>query len=242
MGYECVCVLVSLLILHNLHALPLFLLLPPLLLLLLTVDEEPPQLDQQQQQKQPQKVGKKKRPFTMQSNCLRCRKEKGSQRGESSSLAARFEATQVGCLAVFAQVEWQKVNGLLSCGFLGASPPSSPLAEASLCAIKTRHIRFAYSRREGMGEEREGRTLVLRLQLMKLLQVHLCRTQVGDPHTQQANIFTTFLRKFLQSLQGKVLELTAECMHKYLYVIIPIIVWLYYWNSLFDKATAGRLN
>lgn len=72
-----VCVLVSLLILYNLHALPLFLLLPPLLLLLLTVDEEPPQQEQQQQQKQPQKVGEKKRPFTMQSNCLRCRKEKG---------------------------------------------------------------------------------------------------------------------------------------------------------------------
>lgn len=125
----------------------------------------------------------------MQSNCLRCRKEKGRQRGESSSLAAWFEATQVGCLAVSAQVEWQKVNGLLSCGFLGASPPSSPLAEASLCAIKTRHIRFAYSRREGMGEEREGRTLVLRLQLMKLLQVHLCRTQVGDP-TRSKQIFS----------------------------------------------------
>lgn len=55
----CVCVLVSLLILHNLQALPLFLLLARLLLLLLTVDEEPPQLEQQQQQKQPQKVGEK---------------------------------------------------------------------------------------------------------------------------------------------------------------------------------------
>lgn len=51
-----VCVLVSLLILHNLHALPLFLLLLPL-----TVDEEPPQ--QEQQQKQPQKVGEKKAPI-----------------------------------------------------------------------------------------------------------------------------------------------------------------------------------
>lgn len=54
-----VCVL---LILHNLHALPLFLLLLPL-----TVDEEPPQQEQQQQQqrqqKQPQKVGEKKAPI-----------------------------------------------------------------------------------------------------------------------------------------------------------------------------------
>lgn len=65
---------------------------------------------------------------------------------------------------------------------------------------------------------------MLRLQLMKLLQVHLCHTQVGNPYTRQANIFTTFLRKFLQSLQGKVLELIAEYMHKYLYEIIPIIM------------------
>lgn len=182
--------LVSLLILHNLHALPLF------LLLLLTVDEEPPP-----RQEQPQWAKIKKDAH------LLC---KATARGaEEHPLAgcSRFEATQVGCLAVFASKSSGKK--LMDCYLvvsLAQRLPHTPRSRLPrpLCVQLKRSI-FACATRARF---QAGATLVLRLQLMKLLQVHLC-----DPHTprSQANIFTTFLQKFLLR---KMLELIAKYMHK----------------------------
>lgn len=68
-------------------------------------------------------------------------------------------------LVVFAQVEWQKVNGLLSCGFLQPSLAVVPM-DFSAIKMRTSHL-------NGEGELVQNEPLVLRLQLMKLLQVHL---------------------------------------------------------------------
>lgn len=121
-------VFVSLLILYNFHGLLL------LLLLLLTADEEPQQL-----------LGRTKKE--RKGSLLICK---------ATALGATTRCEQEGALArvgarlrSFAQVEWQKVNGLLSCGFLRLSRCSNGLASA----IKTRTSHFS-----GCGRGADGQT------------------------------------------------------------------------------------